>query len=179
MLATPQSPQGAALSPHGRRISSSSSGNNSRMSGEFSVSSPRRVLNFCEPPAPPLEESSGGGAARPTEPRSPQKLMRQIPSAPSRILDAPDIVDDYYLNLISWSSANVLAVALGPSVYLWNAGNIKKRLFSDGRSSVVLLASCSPSLIPMSPRVKQRTAVVQAGRHGRGHVCLLDAQRLG
>lgn len=46
---------------------------------------------------------------------------RIIQSAPSRILDAPDIVDDYYLNLISWSSSNVLAVALGPSIYTWNA----------------------------------------------------------
>ena len=32
------------------------------------------------------------------------KVFRKIPSAPVRILDAPDIVDDYYLNLISWSS---------------------------------------------------------------------------
>jgi len=46
---------------------------------------------------------------------------RIIQSSPSRILDAPDIVDDYYLNLISWSSSNVLAVALGPSIYTWNA----------------------------------------------------------
>mmetsp|Transcript_35638 Transcript_35638/g.41938 ORF Transcript_35638/g.41938 Transcript_35638/m.41938 type:complete len:548 (+) Transcript_35638:95-1738(+) len=46
---------------------------------------------------------------------------RVIQSAPSRILDAPDIVDDYYLNLISWSNSNVLAVALGPSIYTWNA----------------------------------------------------------
>lgn len=28
---------------------------------------------------------------------------------------------DYYLNLIAWSDSNILAVALGPSVYTWNA----------------------------------------------------------
>jgi len=44
-----------------------------------------------------------------------------VPTKPSRILDAPDIVDDYYLNLLSWSSSNVLAVALANNVYLWNA----------------------------------------------------------
>ena len=49
-------------------------------------------------------------------------VNRQIPSAPSRILDAPDMLDDYYLNLISWNEANVLAVALSQTVYLWNAG---------------------------------------------------------
>lgn len=30
-------------------------------------------------------------------------------------------MDDYYLNLLDWSSGNVLAVALGASVYLWHA----------------------------------------------------------
>lgn len=49
-------------------------------------------------------------------------ISRQIPSAPSRILDAPDLLDDYYLNLLSWSDSNVLAVALSQTVYLWNAG---------------------------------------------------------
>lgn len=49
-------------------------------------------------------------------------VSRQIPSAPSRILDAPDLMDDYYLNLLSWSDTNVLAVALNQTVYLWDAG---------------------------------------------------------
>jgi cell division cycle 20, cofactor of APC complex len=49
------------------------------------------------------------------------KATRHIPSAPERCLDAPDLVDDYYLNLLDWSCANVVAVALGQSVYLWNA----------------------------------------------------------
>jgi len=52
-----------------------------------------------------------------------KKVLRKVPSAPFRILDAPDIVDDYYLNLISWSKDNMLAVALAQSVYLWNATN--------------------------------------------------------
>jgi len=49
------------------------------------------------------------------------KPTRYIPNAPERILDAPDLLDDYYLNLIDWGASNVLAVALGQSVYLWNA----------------------------------------------------------
>ncbi|XP_013379266.1 cell division cycle protein 20 homolog isoform X2 [Lingula anatina] len=48
---------------------------------------------------------------------------RQIPQQPDRILDAPELLDDYYLNLLDWSSHNHLALALGGSVYLWNAGN--------------------------------------------------------
>ena len=33
--------------------------------------------------------------------------------------------DDYYLNLVDWSSTNYLSVALGNSVYLWSASNLK------------------------------------------------------
>lgn len=50
------------------------------------------------------------------------KTTRHIPTAPIRILDAPDMLDDYYLNLLSWSGSNTLAVALAQTVYLWNAG---------------------------------------------------------
>ena len=52
-----------------------------------------------------------------------KSTTRSIPSAPSRILDAPDLLDDYYLNLLSWSDKNVLAVCLSQTVYLWNAGS--------------------------------------------------------
>ncbi|KAL7426912.1 hypothetical protein ACHAXH_001157 [Discostella pseudostelligera] len=59
-----------------------------------------------------------------------KSIGRRIPKTPSRILDAPELVDDYYLNLVSWSESNVLAVALGQCVYLWEAdtGNIKHLL---------------------------------------------------
>jgi len=61
------------------------------------------------------------------------KPTRHIPSAPVRILDAPDMLDDYYLNLLSWSSNNVLAVALSQCVYLWDAasGSIKELMSVD------------------------------------------------
>jgi cell division cycle 20-like protein 1 (cofactor of APC complex) len=39
---------------------------------------------------------------------------------PYKVLDAPNLIDDFYLNLLDWGSANVVAVGLGPDVYLWN-----------------------------------------------------------
>jgi cell division cycle protein 20 (cofactor of APC complex) len=42
---------------------------------------------------------------------------------PDKILDAPELLDDYYLNLLDWSSTNMLSVALGQTVYLWNASS--------------------------------------------------------
>ncbi|XP_058573734.1 cell division cycle protein 20 homolog isoform X3 [Neofelis nebulosa] len=58
-----------------------------------------------------------------TTPGSSRKTCRYIPSLPDRILDAPEIRNDYYLNLVDWSSGNVLAVALDNSVYLWSASS--------------------------------------------------------
>lgn len=55
-------------------------------------------------------------------PASVKSCNRYIPQAPDRILDAPDIIDDYYLNLMDWGTNNILAAALGAHVYLWNAG---------------------------------------------------------
>ena len=59
-----------------------------------------------------------------------KSVGRRIPKTPSRILDAPELVDDYYLNLVSWGENNLLAVALGQCVYLWEAatGNIRHLL---------------------------------------------------
>ena len=37
------------------------------------------------------------------------------------MLDAPNLCDDFYLNLMDWSAENALGVALDRSVYIWNA----------------------------------------------------------
>lgn len=42
---------------------------------------------------------------------------------PERVLDAPNMVDDFYLNLLDWSKNNVLSIALGQVVYLLNDSN--------------------------------------------------------
>ncbi|XP_074390430.1 LOW QUALITY PROTEIN: cell division cycle protein 20 homolog [Zonotrichia albicollis] len=51
-----------------------------------------------------------------------RKNSRYIPSKPDQVLDAPEIRNNYYLNLIDWSSQNSLAVTLDNTVYLWNYG---------------------------------------------------------
>jgi cell division cycle protein 20 (cofactor of APC complex) len=51
------------------------------------------------------------------------ECLELILQRPEMTLDAPDIVDDFYLNLLDWGNNNVLAIALGTTVYLWNASN--------------------------------------------------------
>ena len=55
-------------------------------------------------------------------------IKRKINLTPERILDAPNLVDDYYLNLLEWGVSNTLAVALGPEIYLWNGDTYETSL---------------------------------------------------
>jgi len=38
---------------------------------------------------------------------------RTLHLSPEKVLDAPEIKDDYYLNLLDWSSRGTLAIGLG------------------------------------------------------------------
>jgi cell division cycle 20, cofactor of APC complex len=110
-----------------------------------------RVLGFKEKPKPSgdtvnnlaiLYSASAGATAK----KANAKLVtRQISSAPSRVLDAPGLMDDYYLNLLSWSDSNVLAVALQDTVYLWNAqsGDITELCHFDGDGANSHISSVS------------------------------------
>lgn len=49
------------------------------------------------------------------------RAMRKVAGTPFKVLDAPSLKDDFYLNLVDWSSTNVLGVGLGNCVYLWSA----------------------------------------------------------
>jgi cell division cycle 20-like protein 1 (cofactor of APC complex) len=49
------------------------------------------------------------------------KPSRKVSKLPFKVLDAPQLQDDFYLNLVDWSSQNMLAVGLGNEVYIWSA----------------------------------------------------------
>lgn len=46
---------------------------------------------------------------------------RKIIKTPYKVLDAPNLQDDFYLNLVDWGANNVLAVGLNRAVYIWSA----------------------------------------------------------
>lgn len=62
---------------------------------------------------------------------TPTKAKRKISKVPFKVLDAPALQDDFYLNLVDWSSLNVLAVGLGSCVYLWSACTSKVTKLCD------------------------------------------------
>jgi len=73
------------------------------------------------------------------------RLNQNVQSA-ERTLDAPELVDDYYLNLLDWGSNNVLSIALGDTLYLWDAssGSTSELVTIDEDSGPITSVSWAP-----------------------------------
>ncbi|RWV96540.1 hypothetical protein BHE74_00011018 [Ensete ventricosum] len=105
-----------------------------------------RILAFhSKPPAPSRPFFEEADAVSPHHAK-PAKQRRYIPQSADRTLDAPDIVDDYYLNLLDWGSGNVLSIALGNTVYLWDAsdGSTSELVTVDDDAGPVTSVSWAP-----------------------------------
>ena len=48
---------------------------------------------------------------------------RHINQTPEKILDAPSLIDNFYINVLDYSKFNILSVALSNEVYLYNTEN--------------------------------------------------------
>jgi cell division cycle protein 20 (cofactor of APC complex) len=88
------------------------------------ITTNQRILAFK--PAPPESSKPVDLRSQYNRPIKPStalsaQLRRRILTSPERVLDAPNIVDDYYLNLLDWSCNNQVAIGLGQSVYVWSA----------------------------------------------------------
>ena len=59
------------------------------------------------------------------------KNTRHICQTAKRVLDAPDLRDDYYLNLLHWGRTNQVAIGLGSCLYLWDAADGSINLLVD------------------------------------------------
>lgn len=87
----------------------------------------KNLFHFRVPRSPMLNDPTSPYSLSPVSGksqkllRSPRKASRKISKIPFKVLDAPELQDDFYLNLVDWSSQNVLSVGLGTCVYLWSA----------------------------------------------------------
>jgi hypothetical protein len=62
---------------------------------------------------------------------SSDRSARHINTTAIKILDAPELQDDFYLNLVDWGTNDCLAVGLGSCVYLWNANTSRVTKLCD------------------------------------------------
>ncbi|XP_052874408.1 cell division cycle 20.1, cofactor of APC complex-like isoform X2 [Gossypium arboreum] len=82
-----------------------------------------RILAFKNKPPTPVELFPSGHTTSFAHPEKHLKPRRHIPQSPERTLDALDLMDDFYLNLLDWGSSNVLVITLGNTVYFWDASD--------------------------------------------------------
>ncbi len=132
------------------------------------VSIKQRILAF-KPAAPessrPIDLRSQYN--RPLKPAaaSASQFRRRVLTAPERVLDAPGLVDDYYLNLLDWSTGNQVAIGLERSVYVWSAES----------GSVNSLFECPTDTYIASVKWSGDGAYVAAGL-GTGEVQIWDVE---
>ena len=50
-----------------------------------------------------------------------EHTVRKINKKPYKIIPVDDLIDDFYLNLVDWSSHNDIAAGLGNAVGLWSS----------------------------------------------------------
>ncbi|KAA8911746.1 WD40-repeat-containing domain protein [Sphaerosporella brunnea] len=93
------------------------------------------------------------------------QTRRRILTAPERVLDAPGLLDDYYLNLLDWGSSNQVAIGLERNVYVWNAET----------GSVSCLLETTPDTYVSSVRWSQDGSYVSVGL-GTGDVQIWDVE---
>lgn len=100
----------------------------------------RKILRFN---ATPGKENVFSDLSSP-EFFTPLSNYRKIAKSPYKVLDAPSLLDDFYLNLLDWSVTNQLIVGLGSCVYVWNAFTSKVTKLCDlGLSDTVTSVSAS------------------------------------
>ncbi|KAK1253927.1 hypothetical protein MKX07_002004 [Trichoderma sp. CBMAI-0711] len=128
-----------------------------RVASALRIDRIRRVLEFtCIRSATPespiramplladLEHSSWDQGADDDDLRGPPgdgnaPPRRSLPTAPFRVLDAPDLRDDFYCSVLAYSpSCQKLAVGLGNVLYIWSEGSGPRAMHGSAASHVWL-----------------------------------------
>lgn len=127
-----------------------------------------RILAFKPPPpesSKPIDlRAQYNRPLRPAK-SSAAQFRRRVQTAPERVLDAPGLLDDYYLNLLDWSSGNQVAIGLERNVYVWSAES----------GSVNCLLETSPDTYVSSVKWSGDGAYVGVGL-GTGEIQIWDVE---
>lgn len=107
---------------------------------------------------PPMQQLAGAGPAEHEPARyAPGAVVvaarkaRVISTVPVRVLDAPGIVDDFYLNVVDWGLANMLAIGLDRVLYTWDAKTASIGTFPmDSVVTAVRWCVASPSVVAVA-----------------------------
>ncbi|GFF41843.1 WD repeat-containing protein slp1 [Aspergillus udagawae] len=127
-----------------------------------------RILAFKPPPpesSKPIDLRAQYNRPLKSSKAKGSQFRRRVQTAPERVLDAPGLLDDYYLNLLDWSSGNQVAIGLERNVYVWSADS----------GSVSCLLETSPDTYISSVKWSGDGAYVGVGL-GTGEVQIWDVE---
>ncbi|KAF4215681.1 hypothetical protein CNMCM8980_001705 [Aspergillus fumigatiaffinis] len=127
-----------------------------------------RILAFKPPPpesSKPIDLRAQYNRPLKSSKAKGSQFRRRVQTAPERVLDAPGLLDDYYLNLLDWSSGNQVAIGLERNVYVWSADS----------GSVSCLLETSPDTYVSSVKWSGDGAYVGVGL-GTGEVQIWDVE---
>lgn len=96
-----------------------------------------------------------------------------------RCIDAPGLVDDYYLKPLDWSSRGIIAVGLGRTTWLWHPSKwpFHGHAAADARDQVTRLCDVSPSATTSSVAWSRSGNICAVGS-STGCVQLWDVNKL-
>jgi len=130
----------------------------------------QRSWNFTRSPSISLSSSDTLGSESTHD--SSSRTVRRIAQTPYKVLDAPQLADDWYRNVLDWSKRNVLSVALGSSLYLYYCNEAST---SKQRSVVRLLDLCPCCNYVTSCSWSQDGEKLAVGTH-QGNVFVFDVE---
>ncbi|KAF9287370.1 ubiquitin-protein transferase activating protein [Mortierella alpina] len=123
---------------------------NQQIAEACGISLDRRMLSFNSE-APTLSSLDTTTVRKmysrhPSFTRSTSNLLlkkRTILPSPEKVLDAPGLMDDYYLNLLDWSCSNMVAIGLDKSVFIWDAesGSVESLVTLPGNTDGIASVS--------------------------------------
>ena len=127
------------------------------LTGMMNDSENRRVLRFNSKHRKKKDLYSEGiteiGLRRAAGKRS-VRNRRTLPKRAEKVLDAPGLINDYYLNLIDWGLNNLLAVCLGDGAFVWNPVTQEGNQFFESDNTLMF-----PTSIAWAPKDNNMIAI--------------------
>lgn len=70
-----------------------------------------------------------------------EEPIRSIAKKPYKVLEVPDLKDDFYCNVVDWSKSDIVATALKNEVYLYQGSKDHGTKLSGGKVSSLKFSS--------------------------------------
>lgn len=113
----------------------------------FSPSANKRIFSYFPSKKNSFDPSNEVSILQSLKQKSnpPRRILREIPASPEYFLNCDGIIDDFYLNLLDWSTSNIITTASGSTLLSFNGSfsrvhstvDLEQYISSDGYISSI------------------------------------------